>query len=1160
VGAQDPFADEPIDEEPSEAPAEAAPEGEAPAAPAEEAPPEAEAAPEAAPEPAPTEGAAGVAPEADMSGKLDLSASADAAQPKDELANTVDAEKPEAERMAGSHIPRPRLMVDGALIIDSPLRTTIEGRESLIARRQLGGVSLPDTTVALGHGALGTSSFALRSQPTLILLNGRRLVAAPFWGTSGFDFVDLNQLPIALIERVETTSGMSAGLYGDGAIGGVVNYVTHRDYEGFEVDVGGQVTDKLDQHEVDVSATVGAGSKKTGMNAMVSYYNRQPLAASDRDWIDERLERHESILSNPASYQPLFNFVEYPFADPACGLATGLGDATGTELRIPLFGKTTTRNGRNALDILPVDSTITPPLDYAERYRQNFDRARGDDDGLLEAGETSTYCGSNQARFQDLVLEEERIQAYTTFWHALSDHTEAFGELGYYHNENQNRTSPSFPISRTSADGNNLIRVPDDHADIPLYYRGFATAENVPREGRVPNSFIIVGNPLSSHAGTGIHERTIDTFRGVLGLGGDLEALGEGSVLESWDWELSGVYSVSHAYQRVPDILLDKLGEALANCAKTTLNRDVASPDYMKMVPSTIKDRQEAGCFNPFYSSAVNNVAVDPLNQSNASVANDRGFITSDTDTMPDKLGFGMQDGGYICDPNDPNSPPCPAAFDADQDGVFEYAGTPNTKQVIDRMSGEHTTEERRSLASADLLLHGDLARFGGGGLAFAAGGQFRRETLAIDYDAAFNQLRYAFVFGAPDVEPVGRNILAGFGELRLQLLDGVVEVQGAVRAEHFENTGASISPLGGLALRPFASSTAEALQWLLVRGHAGLGHRAPSLLQQYGTYTQFHAVEYVGADHFIPHRVNGNSDLDFEKYMTISGGLQWDFAGVHVAADFWMTTIDDAIGADNTQTLLADCEAQYNATSVDCPETRFRLLSRGIDNVESAFDNLAEVDTNGIDGSVGYTLDTKRRGLGEIGTFSLGVTGRYINSYLIKSPRVLREYYRAGNAAPDFNAVNGTREYSKLSAEYEAAGYRNTENFAPPMPKLRFAVPLRWSLEGHALGVTMRYVGSYADDSETTIEKYGLAQRLAAPRAPGTLAFEEGETIDAWAVFDFSYGFEFGDEGWKTGLTVGVINLLDTPPPDAESALGYDMLVHDPRGRTLYARLNGKF
>jgi hypothetical protein len=97
------------------------------------------------------------------------------------------------------------------------------------------------------------------------------------------------------------------------------------------------------------------------------------------------------------------------------------------------------------------------------------------------------------------------------------------------------------------------------------------------------------------------------------------------------------------------------------------------------------------------------------------------------------------------CDPADP-SKPCPAAFDANGDGVFEFAGTPNTKQVLDRISGQHTTAESRSLSTVDLLLSGDIAQFEGGGLAFALGGQYRRETLAIDYDAAFNQLRYAFV------------------------------------------------------------------------------------------------------------------------------------------------------------------------------------------------------------------------------------------------------------------------------------------------------------------------------------------------------------------------------------------------------------------------------
>ena len=80
---------------------------------------------------------------------------------------------------------------------------------------------------------------------------------------------------------------------------------------------------------------------------------------------------------------------------------------------------------------------------------------------------------------------------------------------------------------------------------------------------------------------------------------------------------------------------------------------------------------------------------------------------------------------------------------------------------MIDRITGQHTTAESRSLSTVDLLLSGDLARFEGGGLAFALGGQYRRETLAIDYDAAFNQLRYSFVYGAPDVDPVGRNVFA---------------------------------------------------------------------------------------------------------------------------------------------------------------------------------------------------------------------------------------------------------------------------------------------------------------------------------------------------------------------------------------------------------------
>ena len=151
---------------------------------------------------------------------------------------------------------------------------------------------------------------------------------------------------------------------------------------------------------------------------------------------------------------------------------------------------------------------------------------------------------------------------------------------------------------------------------------------------------------------------------------------------------------------------------------------------------------------------------------------------------------------------------------------------------------------------------------------------------------------------------------------------------------------------------------------------------------------------------------------------------------------------------------------------------------SRIIDHIESRFDNLASVNTNGIDGGVSYALDTKLRRLGDFGTFVIGAQGTFLNQYLIDSPRALREYYRDGdNTTPKLRA-NDTRDYSRVHAEYDAAGYRNLENFAPPLPKMRLSVPLSWIYAGHMLGVAMRYIGSYYDDSENTIEKYGLAPR----------------------------------------------------------------------------------
>ncbi len=72
----------------------------------------------------------------------------------------------------------------------------------------------------------------LGSARTLVLINGRRAPASPVTGGTG---VDLNILPLAAVERIEILKDSASAVYGSEAIGGVVNIILRKDYEGVEV-------------------------------------------------------------------------------------------------------------------------------------------------------------------------------------------------------------------------------------------------------------------------------------------------------------------------------------------------------------------------------------------------------------------------------------------------------------------------------------------------------------------------------------------------------------------------------------------------------------------------------------------------------------------------------------------------------------------------------------------------------------------------------------------------------------------------------------------------------------------------------------------------------------------------------------------------------------
>ena len=97
------------------------------------------------------------------------------------------------------------------------------------------GADASDVDKNLGALGLGTSTVNLRalgSANTLVLKDGRRLA-----GAAGDDdnFLNLLNLPLAAIDRVEIQLDGASAVYGSDAIGGVVNFITRKDYRGMSV-------------------------------------------------------------------------------------------------------------------------------------------------------------------------------------------------------------------------------------------------------------------------------------------------------------------------------------------------------------------------------------------------------------------------------------------------------------------------------------------------------------------------------------------------------------------------------------------------------------------------------------------------------------------------------------------------------------------------------------------------------------------------------------------------------------------------------------------------------------------------------------------------------------------------------------------------------------
>lgn len=217
---------------------------------------------------------------------------------------------------------------------------------------------------SIGSGSGGATFGDLRGigqDKTLVLLNGERIANNAVDGSAP----DLNMIPFAAIERVEVLRDGASSLYGTDAIGGVINFITKKNFAGGTATIGydspqhagGKVT----------SANVGFGFgdlDKQGFNVFgfVSGRKEDPISGTQRDF-NKRIVGGLSNSTDPANYTQDFSALYNPAA-PTCSGTALIPVTGGTQCKIvtPSF-----------VDFSPKSETISGMLKGTFRVNSSLD-------------------------------------------------------------------------------------------------------------------------------------------------------------------------------------------------------------------------------------------------------------------------------------------------------------------------------------------------------------------------------------------------------------------------------------------------------------------------------------------------------------------------------------------------------------------------------------------------------------------------------------------------------------------------------------------------------------------------------------------------------------------------------------------------------------------
>ena len=151
-----------------------------------------------------------------------------------------------------------------------------------------GGGASP--TLEGGDGAARVSLRGLGVNRTLVLVDGQRLANA-----------DINMIPQNMIERVDVLAEGASTVYGSDAIGGVVNFILRKDYQGAELSVNDGVSSHGDAQRHGGQFTVGASGEQGNIVAGVDYNKYNPVLATRRGFSSHQLYLSSGVVNAAGS-------------------------------------------------------------------------------------------------------------------------------------------------------------------------------------------------------------------------------------------------------------------------------------------------------------------------------------------------------------------------------------------------------------------------------------------------------------------------------------------------------------------------------------------------------------------------------------------------------------------------------------------------------------------------------------------------------------------------------------------------------------------------------------------------------------------------------------------------------------------------------------------